>query len=57
MQWLVPRKTIHRYLFSGVGGFMRVLKRLASIAMLPMEKFVDTRGQPFPKHREGWNKP
>jgi hypothetical protein len=27
-----------------------------SIAMLPMEKFVDTRGQPFPKHR-AWNKP
>lgn len=54
----VPRKTIHRYLFSGVaGGFMRVPEKdWPSIAMLPMEKFVDTRGQPFPKHR-AWNKP
>lgn len=53
----VPRQTIHRYMFSGVsGGFMRVPEKdWPSVASLPAEKFIDNRGQPFPKHR-AWNK-
>jgi len=54
----VPRNTIHRYNFSGVGGgFQRVPEKdWPSIALLPIEKFVDMRGQPFPNHR-AWSKP
>ena len=49
----IPPKSFHRYFFSGVlGGFMRVPKReWTSVVKLPTEKFVDGRGQPFPKHR------
>jgi hypothetical protein len=54
----VPRNTIHRYFFSGVvGGFLRVPEKdWPSVALLPTEKFVDTRGQPFPNHK-AWSKP
>ena len=53
----VPRNTIHRYFFSGVsGGFLRVPEKdWPSVALLPTEKFVDTRGQPFPNHKD-WSK-
>ena len=53
----VPRNTIHRYFFSGVsGGFLRVPEKdWPSVALLPTEKFVDTRGQPFPNHK-AWSK-
>jgi len=53
----VPRNTIHRYFFSGVGGgFLRVPEKdWPSVALLPTEKFVDMRGQPFPNHR-AWSK-
>lgn len=53
----VPRSTIHRYFFSGVsGGFLRVPEKdWPSVALLPTEKFVDTRGQPFPNHK-AWSK-
>ena len=49
----VPRNTIHRYFFSGVsGGFLRVPEKdWPSVALLPTEKFVDNRGQPFPNHK------
>lgn len=54
----VPRNTIHRYFFSGVGGgFLRVPEKdWPSVALLPTEKFVDMRGQPFPNHK-AWSKP
>ena len=54
----VPRNTIHRYKFSGVsGGFLRVPEKdWPSVALLPTEKFVDDRGQPFPNHR-AWSAP
>jgi hypothetical protein len=54
----VPRNTIHRYFFSGVaGGFLRVPEKdWPSVALLPTEKFVDDRGQPFPNHK-AWSKP
>jgi hypothetical protein len=53
----VPRNTIHRYFFSGViGGFLRVPEKdWPSVALLPTEKFVDERGQPFPNHKV-WSK-
>lgn len=54
----IPRNTIHRYFFSGVsGGFLRVPEKdWPSVALLPTEKFVDIRGQPFPNHK-AWSKP
>lgn len=54
----IPRNTIHRYFFSGVaGGFLRVPEKdWPSVALLPTEKFVDDRGQPFPNHK-AWSKP
>ena len=54
----VPRNTIHRYFFSGVGGgFLRVPEQdWPSVALLPTEKFVDMRGQSFPNHK-AWSKP
>lgn len=54
----IPRNTIHRYFFSGVaGGFLRVPEKdWPSVALLPTEKFVDMRGQPFPNHK-AWSKP
>ena len=54
----VPRNTIHRYFFSGVGGgFLRVPEKdWPSVALLPTEKFVDMRGQSFPNHK-AWSKP
>lgn len=53
----VPRNTIHRYFFSGVlGGFLKVPEKdWPSVAILPTEKFVDMRGQPFPNHKV-WSK-
>lgn len=49
----IPAKSLHRYFFSGVvSGFLRVPKKdWVSVSTLPTEKFVDGRGQPFPKHR------
>lgn len=54
----IPRNTIHRYFFSGVsGGFLRIPEKdWPSVALLPTEKFVDMRGQPFPNHK-AWSKP
>jgi hypothetical protein len=54
----VPRNTIHRYFFSGVGGgFLKVPEKdWPSVALLPTEKFVDNRGQNFPNHK-AWSKP
>ena len=53
----VPRNTIHRYFFSGVsGGFLRVPEKdWPSVALLPTEKFIDNRGQPYPNHK-AWSK-
>ena len=53
----IPRNTIHRYFFSGVaGGFLRIPEKdWPSVALLPTEKFVDMRGQPFPNHK-AWSK-
>ena len=52
----VPRNTIHRYLFSVAGGFLRIPEKdWPSVALLPTEKFVDMRGKSFPKH-QAWSK-
>ena len=53
----VPRSSIHRYLFSGVvSSFLKVPKKdWISVASLPTEKFVDDKGQNYPKHKV-WSK-
>jgi len=50
---VVPRNTIHRYLYSGMGNLYRVPddEDWASISLLPTEKFIDNRGMKFPKHK------
>lgn len=49
----IPAKSLHRYFFSGVvSDFLRVPKKdWVSVSLLPTEKFVDGRGQPYPKNR------
>ena len=49
----VPKNSIHRYLFSGIGSLHKVPKseNWGDIALLPTEKFIDRRGMKYPKHR------
>jgi|TARA_B100002019_G_scaffold17230_1_gene13506 hypothetical protein len=52
----VPRNSLHRYLFSGMGNVYQVPESedWASISLLPTEKFYDNRGMKYPKHK-AWN--
>jgi len=53
-----PKKTLHRYLFSGVmTDFFKIPKNeWREISLLPTEKFVDKRGQPVFKTKV-WDAP
>jgi hypothetical protein len=55
----VPKNSIHRYLYSGIGSLYKVPKSedWGDIALLPTEKFIDNRGMKYPKHRAySWSK-
>ena len=49
----VPRRTLHKYLYTGVRGVpYRIPKsEWSDVAQLPTEKFVDMRGIPVPRNR------
>ena len=53
-----PKKTLHKYLFSGVMTEMfKVPKNdWVGVSLLPTESFVDKRGQKVPKYRV-WDSP
>jgi hypothetical protein len=53
-----PKKTLHKYLFSGVMTEMfKVPKNdWVGISLLPTEKFVDKKGQPVSKYKV-WDAP
>jgi len=53
-----PKKTLHKYLFSGVmSDFFKVpQKEWREVSLLPTEKFVDKRGQPVFKTKV-WDAP
>tara|TARA_B100000287_G_scaffold50225_1_gene44504 strand:+ start:5069 stop:5563 length:495 start_codon:yes stop_codon:yes gene_type:complete len=56
---VVPKNSIHRYLFSGIGNLYKIPKDedWGSISLLPTEKFYTNKGKKFPKHRAwNWNK-
>jgi len=48
-----PKKTLHKYLFSGVMSDLFVVpeKEWREVSLLPTEKFVDGRGQPIFKSK------
>ena len=55
----VPKNSIHRYLFSGIGSLYKIPQSedWGDIALLPTEKFIDRRGMKYPKHRAySWSK-
>ena len=49
----VPKNSIHRYKYSGVGSMFKVptSEDWAAISLLPTEQFIDKRGVRYPKHR------
>lgn len=53
-----PKKTLHKYLFSGVMSdlFKVPEEDWVGVSLLPTEKFVDKNGQSFPKYRV-WDAP
>jgi hypothetical protein len=53
-----PKKTLHKYLFSGVSSdFFKVPeKEWGEVSLLPTERFVDKRGQPVFKTKV-WDAP
>jgi hypothetical protein len=53
-----PKKTLHRYLFSGVVSELFKIPKddWEGVSLLPTEKFVDKNGQSFPKYRV-WDAP
>ena len=56
---VVPKNSIHKYLFSGMGSLYKVPddEDWASISLLPTERFVDKRGRAYPKNRAfNWRK-
>lgn len=55
----VPKNTIHKYLYSGIGNLQKVPREedWGEISKLPTEQFIDKRGMKYPKHRAfNWNK-
>lgn len=54
----VPKKTLHKYLFSGVMTEMFKVPKdeWVGVSLLPTEKFVDKKGQPVTKYRV-WDSP
>lgn len=53
-----PKKTLHKYLFSGVVSELFKIPKddWEGVSLLPTEKFVDRNGQSFPKYRV-WDAP
>ena len=49
----VPRRTLHKYVYSGVRGTPYRIPNAewSDVAQLPTERFVDMRGIPVPKDR------
>ena len=49
----VPRRTLHKYLYTGVRGQAYRIpdSEWTDVAQLPTEKFVDMRGIPIPRDR------
>ena len=49
----VPRRTLHKYLYTGVRGtpYRIPNSEWSDVAQLPTEKFVDMRGIPVPRDR------
>ena len=49
----VPRRTLHKYLYTGVRGqpYRIPNAEWSDVAQLPTEKFVDMRGIPVPRDR------
>jgi hypothetical protein len=55
----VPKNSIHRYLYSGMGNLYKIPKSedWGSISLLPTEKFIDRKGMKYPKHKAwSWSK-
>ena len=49
----VPRRTLHKYLYTGVRGqpYRIPNSEWSDVAQLPTEKFIDMRGMPVPRSR------
>lgn len=49
----VPKNSLHYYFYSGVGSLYKVPpdEDWASISLLPTERFIDRRGNKYPKHK------
>ena len=49
----VPRRTLHKYVYTGVRGtpYRIPNSECADVAQLPTERFVDMRGIPIPRDR------
>ena len=56
---VVPKNSIHKYLFSGIGSLYKVPddEDWGSIALLPTERFINQSGRSYPKNRAfNWRK-
>tara|TARA_B100001996_G_scaffold144477_1_gene109931 strand:- start:3013 stop:3501 length:489 start_codon:yes stop_codon:yes gene_type:complete len=49
----VPKNSLHKYLYSGIGNLHRVpeTEDWGAISLLPTEKFMHNSGRKYPKHR------
>ena len=48
-----PRRTLHKYLYTGVRGqpYRIPESEWSDVAQLPTERFIDMRGMPVPRNR------
>ena len=56
---VVPKNSIHKYLFSGIGNLYKVPdgEDWGSISLLPTERFISKSGRTYPKNRAfNWRK-
>ena len=56
---VVPKNSIHKYLFSGMGTLYKVPKTedWGGISLLPTERFISKSGRTYPKNRAfNWRK-
>ena len=55
----VPKNTIHKYLYSGIGNLQKVPRSedWGEISKLPTEQFINPNGMKYPKYRAfNWKK-
>ena len=55
----VPKNTIHKYLYSGIGNLQKVprTENWGDISKLPTEQFINQNGMKYPKYRAfNWKK-